>query len=335
VDEDNHKTMEHGGDLHAAKARFPEAPEPWIDLSTGINPTPYPFDPPPLSSYARLPSPGDIRQLERIAAAVYGAPDAAGVVAAAGSQPLIQLLPRLRPTGRIAVVGPTYREHQRCWAAAGHHVAVLPSLQAALASRPDVIVIVNPNNPDGRIVVPDELLQAASELASRDGWLVVDEAFADFEPGVSIAPRLPANGIVLRSLGKAYGLAGLRVGFVVTTPALAAPIRAGTGPWAVSGPAVAIGRAALADDAWRASQASLLKGSAAQLDLILMNAGFTIVGGTRLFRLAWHAQAPQRFEHLARKGIWARQFSDNPKLLRFGNPPADAWKRLLIALRTG
>jgi cobalamin biosynthetic protein CobC len=327
--------IEHGGNLHDAKARFPEAPEPWIDLSTGINPTPYPFEPPPLSAYARLPSPGDILELERVAAQAYGAPDPAGVIAAAGSQPIIQLLPRLRPIGRVTVLGPTYGEHQRCWLAAGHRVEVVAGLDEAVRTRPDVMVVVNPNNPDGRVIATETFRSIAKDLASLGAWLVVDEAFADLEDGVSLVPDLPANAIVLRSLGKAYGLAGLRVGFAVTKPRLAEAIRTGIGPWAVSGPAIAIGAAALSDAAWLAGQARLLKESSAKLDRHLVNAGFTIVGGTRLFRLAFHPQAQQRFKQFAQKGLWCRQFPENPDLLRFGNPTADAWERVVAALRSG
>lgn len=334
MNEQHLSAVEHGGDLHAAKARFPEAPEPWVDLSTGINPTPYPFAAPPLSAYTRLPAPAEIRVLEEAAARAYGAP-AACVVAAAGSQSLIQLLPRLRRSGRVAVVGPTYREHQRAWSAAGHRVTQAESLEAALGMGTEAVVVVNPNNPDGRLVPPDDLARAGHVLAKREGLLVVDEAFADLEDGVSVIPSRPGATVVLRSLGKAYGLAGLRVGFGVTTPAMAAPLRAGLGPWAVSGPAVAIGCAALEDTAWLAGQARLLKESAAELDGYLVNAGFTIAGGTRLFRLARHPQAEQRFEQFARKGVWCRQFSDNPELLRFGNPAPDAWPRVVAALTSG
>lgn len=332
---ENLEAVEHGGDLLAARMRFPEAPEPWIDLSTGINPTPYPFKPPPLSAYSRLPAPGEIRALEAIAARAYGLRDPACVVAGSGSQPLIQLLPFLRERGRVAILGPTYREHERSWVRAGFDLRRVADLKAALDERPDVIVAVNPNNPDGRVLPRAALLQAAGRLAERGGWLVIDEAFADFEPDASLASAQAEGVTVLRSLGKAYGLAGLRLGFALTDPALAARIRQSLGPWPVSGPAIAIGGEALADKAWLARQSDLLEASAAKLDRLLVNAGFTIIGGTRLFRLARHPEAPTRFEQLARQGIWSRQFPENPDLLRFGNLPASAWKRFRMALSTG
>jgi cobalamin biosynthesis protein CobC len=335
VGRDNFEAVEHGGDLLAAKARFPEAPEPWIDLSTGINPTPYPFNLPPPAAYARLPAPGEIRALEAIAARAYGVRDPACVAAASGSQTLIQLLPLLRGRGRVAVLGPTYREHERCWVRAGFDLRRVGDLEAALDEEPDVIVAVNPNNPDGRLLPRADLLHAANRLAERGGWFVIDEAFADCEPDASLASAHADGVIVLRSLGKAYGLAGLRLGFSVANPALSARIRQYLGPWPVSGPAIAIGGQALANPAWLSSQSGLLAASAAKLDGFLVNAGFTIVGGTRLFRLVRHPEAPARFEQLAKEGIWSRQFSGNPDHLRFGNPPASAWKRLRTALRTG
>jgi cobalamin biosynthetic protein CobC len=107
------------------------------------------------------------------------------------------------------------------------------------------------------------------------------------------------------------------------------------GPWAVSGPAITIASAALKDAAWLASQARILEESSAKLDDLLVNAGFTIVGGTRLFRLVSQPQAQQCFAGIARKGVWCRQFSDNPELLRFGNPAPGAWERVAAALRSG
>ncbi|MGO4573236.1 threonine-phosphate decarboxylase CobD [Microvirga sp. 2TAF3] len=324
--------MDHGGNLHDAKALFPEAPEPWLDLSTGINPTPYPFALPGPDAFRRLPSPQQVQEVECIAARAYGVDDASRVVAAPGSQALIGLLPRLRPLGKVAVVGPTYSEHARSWTRQGHDVIPVPDIAGALATQPDVIVLVNPNNPDGRIVAAPPLIAAAAELRSRDGWLVIDEAFADLEDGVSVADRDIPGIIVLRSLGKAYGLAGIRLGFAVTWPELGLRLREELGPWAISGPALDIGAAALADGAWLSSQKSRLRESSLWLDEILTKAGFSVVGGTKLFRLARHEWAHASFEHLARKGIWVRKFGFDPTILRFGIPEEKEWSRLEAVL---
>lgn len=178
--------IRHGGDLGEACRLFPSAPEPWIDLSTGINPIPYPWPAPEASAFTRLPAPADLASLEHAAAHAYGArPD--HVVAAPGTQALIDLIPRLRPPGRVAVVGPTYAEHAASWARAGHAV----SDAADLAAEADVVVVVNPNNPDGRVVPTRDLAAAAVRLAGRGGWLVVDEAFADLEPVESLCGAPP------------------------------------------------------------------------------------------------------------------------------------------------
>jgi cobalamin biosynthetic protein CobC len=307
---------------------YPEAPMPWIDLSTGINPSAYPMDQLPTDALTRLPSGFEVRRLEEIAARAYSATDPDRVIAVPGSQALIQLLPRLRPPGQVAILGPTYDEHRRSWERAGHRVTLVETLAAALTIRPDVVVVVNPNNPDGRIIAPEVLAAAAADLNSRQGWLVIDEAFADLEDGVSLAPMEVPNAIILRSFGKAYGLAGLRLGFAVIEPAFGARLRAEFGSWAVSGPAIVFASAALADRAWLSRQKTELGRSAVEFDAMLTQAGFRVVGGTRLFRLAWHEEAASWFQRLACAGIWVRKFDFNTKLLRFGNPGASAPPRL-------
>lgn len=314
----------HGGGLIAARRRFPDAPAPWIDLSTGINPKPYPLPPLPPDTYRRLPEPEDIRKLETVAAQAYGAADPAMVVAAPGTQVLISLLPHVLRHDRVAVLGPTYAEHAAAWAAAGTVVSAVPDV-AGLRSR-GVAVLCNPNNPDGRYV-PNAALVA---LAAQVGLLVVDEAFADLE-GPGLAATLPANAVVLRSFGKTYGLAGLRLGFAVAGANVAASIRRALGPWAVSGAAVAIGTAALADRMWIASVRKRLDTDAARLDAMLEDTGLRVTGGTRLFRLTEAPDAAAAFERLGRAGILVRRFDDQPTWLRFGIPPG-GWARIEAAL---
>jgi cobalamin biosynthetic protein CobC len=323
--------IRHGGDLGEAARLFPTAPRPWIDLSTGINPVPYPVPPIPAAVFARLPSPSEIADLERTAAAAYGASDPGTVVAAPGTQALIELLPRLRPPGRVAVIAPTYAEHAHTWRKAGHAVAETTSLE--LARGVDVVVVVNPNNPDGRRWPEAALREAADGLARRGGWLVVDEAFADLEDDVdSLAADPPAGAIVLRSFGKTYGLAGTRLGFAIGPLATMELVRRALGPWAVSGPAIAIGKAALADREWKTSAASARAADARRLDDRMIAVG-RVAGGTRLFRLYELAGAPQLFNHLGKYGIWVRRFENEPSRLRFGLPGStSAWARLEAAL---
>jgi histidinol-phosphate/aromatic aminotransferase/cobyric acid decarboxylase-like protein len=225
VEESRVGTVYHGGDLAAARLRFAHAPRPWIDLSTGINPHAYPVGKLPKSAWMRLPEPSTVRALEAVAASAYGARDADGVVAAPGTQALIQWLPRLIGARRVAILGFTYAEHQASWRAAGASVATVDGIEALGGH--DVAVVVNPNNPDGRRIAPKALAELGARLARKGATLIVDEAFMDAEPVAhSLVPRLPPTGtVVLRSFGKFYGLAGLRLGFAIASPELAGRIR--------------------------------------------------------------------------------------------------------------
>jgi cobalamin biosynthetic protein CobC len=312
---------------------FPHAPEPFIDLSTGINP--YPYKVPPLAPalFERLP---DGCALERLAAAAvnaYGAPSPACVVVAPGTQVLLPLVAALASAGRAAILGPTYAEHARAAALAGHQVE--ETHDAGRLSEADLAIVVNPNNPDGRVFKKDKLLAVADEMRRRAGLLVIDEAFMDVGPlESSLASETLRGGIVvLRSFGKFFGLAGLRLGFALAAPDIAARLRASLGPWAVSGPAIAIGEAALADFAWIAATRALLARQTRRLDELLLRGGLDVVGGTALFRLAQTQAAPALFDKLGRAGILVRRFAAYPAWLRFGLPADDAaWRRLALAL---
>jgi cobalamin biosynthesis protein CobC len=314
----------HGGNLFAARKAYPQAPEPWLDLSTGINPYPYPFAKPPMESFTRLPQPEELQTLEAAARAAYRAPAVAEIVAAPGSQAIINLMPHLVPGRRVGILGCTYCEYARSWAAACAEVTIAKDL-AALESH-DVAIVVNPNNPDGRLVAAADLLALAAALAERGGLLVVDEAFADFlEPGVSAIPGMLAQGmIVLRSFGKAYGLPGLRLGFAIAPKSLAEKLRAALGPWPISCAAIAIGSKALLDGAWLAAARMKLTTQGSALDKMLAAAGFEPAGGSVLFRLVRHKDAQVWFERLAESGILVRRFEARPDWLRVGIVGTDA-----------
>ncbi|GAA0586768.1 threonine-phosphate decarboxylase CobD [Caenispirillum bisanense] len=332
---------DHGGNLAAAAAAFGRPRDQWLDLSTGITPRPYPVPPLPAEAWTRLPEPADLARLLDAARSGYAVADTAAVVAAPGTQALIQWLPRLRRPGRVAVVGPTYGEHARAWAAVGHTVRdplPLETVEAeAAAGRLEVAVVVNPNNPDGRRLDPDRLLALAARLAGGGGWLVVDEAFADVTPELSLCPRAGGAGLViLRSPGKFHGLAGLRLGLCAGDAAVAEALTSALGPWAVSGPALAVGTAALADLAWAAAARHWLERQAAALDSVLTAAGLPVAGGTSLFRLVATPQAEAVFARLCRAGILTRPFAYAPTWLRLGLPGDDAGlSRLAAALGTG
>ena len=327
--------MKHGGDLTEAIARYGGAPASWLDLSTGINPRPWPI-PQALSEsvWQRLPSRTDAEALLDAARKTYGVPDGADIAAAAGTQALIQWLPYLATPGPVAIVAPTYSEHALAWRNAGHPVIAVDRLDECPDNAVHAVV-VNPNNPDGRVTDRAVLARVATQLKARGGWLVVDEAFADVDPAVS-AVALCADWpvLILRSFGKFHGLAGLRLGFAIGAPDMVARIATALGPWPVSGPALSIGAAALGDQPWADRTRHALEQQARALDEVLEKAGFAIAGGTALFRLVRHPRASQLHDELAKQHIWCRCFDWADDLLRFGLPPdAAGLHRLAVALR--
>jgi cobalamin biosynthesis protein CobC len=325
--------LTHGGDLAAARRLFPAAPKPFVDLSTGINPHPYRLPRLVADAFARLPDADATDALVEAAALAYGAPSAAHVVAAPGTQILLPIVARLVPPGRAAIVTPGYGELARAAALAGHDVVAVRDIAAAADAQ--LVLVGNPNNPDGRLFARHDLIALAKRLRGRGGLVVVDEAFMDVGlASESMAPDVTiGNVIVLRSFGKFFGLAGLRLGFALAAPQLAARLAAVLGPWAVSGPALAIGAAALADKSWIERTRKRLPAAAKKLDAMLTGAGLDIVGGTSLFRLARTPRASALFDHLGRAGILVRRFPEQTEWLRFGLPAdADAWRRLQRAL---
>ncbi|WP_134725113.1 threonine-phosphate decarboxylase CobD [Paracoccus luteus] len=312
---------DHGGNLDAARARFGDGD--WIDLSTGINRVPYPVPPIDAAAWTALPTRTDIAALHDAARGAWGARGA--ILAVAGAQAAIQMIPRLDPPGRARVLAPTYNEHAAALRAAGWTVDEVAD-PAALAGA-DLAVVVNPNNPDGRRHDP----AALRALAGRVGRLVVDESFADPVAELSLV-RDPGGALVLRSFGKFYGLAGVRLGFVLGDAASIAALSAMAGPWPVSGPAIAIGRAALADHDWAAATTARLTGDAARLDALAAAAGWAVVGGGHLFRLYETPDAVAAQDRLARRHIWSRIFPWHDRWLRLGLPAPAEWDRVAAAL---
>jgi cobalamin biosynthesis protein CobC len=320
--------MDHGGNLDVALRRFGGCLEEWIDLSTGINRRPYPVGELQPQSWNALPSRSDFEALHEAARNAYGT--TAPVLALAGAQAAIQSLPHLAPPGRARILTPTYNEYAPILKAAGWQVEEACDL-AALAGA-DLAVVVNPNNPDGRQHDPQELLA----LSSRVGRLVVDESFADAVPDLSVASEAGRAGLlVLRSFGKFYGLAGLRLGFVLGCEADVAALSAMAGPWPISGAAIEIGRRALLDRAWADETRTRLARDALRLDDLAKGAGWSLVGGTPLFRLYEAGDAVAAQERLARAKIWSRIFGDKPGWLRLGLPGDETeWTRVAAALST-
>jgi len=326
-------TPVHGGDLSGAAARFGRPAAGWLDLSTGINPCPYPHTQTSLEAMARLPSSAALDGLLAAARAAYGFPPEAGLCVAPGTQAILQALPGISGPADVAVVSPTYGEHAHIWRRAGNRVSEIDSPDQAGDAR--IVVVVNPNNPDGRLTRPGRLDDLRAALVAKDGLLIVDEAFADVAPGISLASVTSRKGLlVLKSFGKFFGLAGLRLGFAAGHADLTDALAARLGPWAVSGPALEIGARALADADWIAATRAALARSRERLDSLLVSHGLHIVGGTDLYRLVRCDESGAVFRRLAEAGILVRDFPDRPGWLRFGLPGSDTdFDRLDRALR--
>lgn len=322
--------LEHGGRLCAAVQQYAMPLADWLDLSTGINPNAYPLPPLDPACWQRLPEEND--GLEAAAAAYYGNPR---LLALPGSQAAIQILPALFSPGAVACLSPIYEEHPQAWTRAGHRLRRLPSLPRALAAATPNIVLCNPNNPTGLTLPRAALFDAAAQLQRRGGWLIVDEAFADADPDNCLAPLAGSeqapNLIVLRSLGKFFGLAGARVGFIFGAPEKLDRLREALGPWPLSGPARAVARHALADTRWQTQARVDLAAASQRLAALLAPLGQT--SSTTLFSTVTTTDVAALFEYFARRAILIRCF-ESAGLLRFGLPGNEAeWQRLASAIK--
>ncbi|QDH70915.1 threonine-phosphate decarboxylase CobD [Marilutibacter alkalisoli] len=326
--------LEHGGRLRRAAREHGIALEQWLDLSTGISPFAWPVSPVPASAWQRLPEDDD--GLIDAARDYYRAPS---LLPVAGSQAAIQALPRLRAaSSRVGVIAPGYAEHAHAWRQAGHAVETLPAARLLdEAERFDVVVLIHPNNPGGERFRHDELLGLHARLAARGGWLIVDEAFIDTTPERSLCPHSGRDGlVVLRSVGKFFGLAGARAGFVCAAPALLDMLRESLGPWTLTGPGRHVLRHAFADREWHAVARQRLIMAGERLQQLLDRNGLGDGAGCDFFQWRRHPHAPALHRALARRGILTRLFEADghtPASLRFGLPPdADAFDRLGAAL---
>ena len=316
--------MWHGGQTEAAAQLYPAAPRPWLDLSTGISPWAYPIEAIEPDLWQALPSATALEELEFVAAKLFGINDPDQIAAVPGSDIAIRLLARLLPAKRVAIVGQSYSGYRAAWPDA----RALPFEKARNA---DLMICANPNNPDGAVI-------EVRHIQRLRNLRIVDEAFADAMPETSMLPH--RNGaIVLRSFGKFFGLAGVRLGFVVANKPVIRELRELLGDWPISGPAIAIGTAAYRDRAWQAEQRQRLAQGSTRLAALLVSCGLNDAGGTANFRLCQvpgpAPDAPGLFVHLCRAGILVRAFIDRPDHLRLGVPgPETDWAKLDTALQS-
>lgn len=319
--------LEHGGRIRAAAQRYGILENSWLDLSTGINPDGWPVPAIPAEVWQGLPQDDD--GLVDAACSFYGTTQ---LLPVAGSQAAIQSLPRLRAPESCAMATMAYAEHEYAWRQHGHDVSLV-SGDEILQSESRVVVIINPNNPTGRLYSVAQLLALHERLAARGGLLVVDEAFMDATPEHSLAQFCPRKGlIVLRSLGKFFGLAGARVGFVLAQDTILQPLAEMLGPWPVAAPSRYVATLALRDTAWQETTRQTLHAAAHRLSDMLVRHGLPPAGGDRLFQWVFSEDAASFHGQLAQQGILTRLF-EAPASLRFGLPRSEEqWGRLDAAL---
>ncbi|MGC6484385.1 MAG: threonine-phosphate decarboxylase CobD [Candidatus Puniceispirillales bacterium] len=319
-------TQHHGGDLEALMRRHGFAAEEILDLSTGIAPRSWPVPPSLLNpaSWQPLPQSRDETALIEAARRSLNLDESAAVCLAPGSQILINLAARLRPPGQVLVPQPAYTEHERAWAACGHGIGHYEAGTQPPSATADTVIAVQPGNPMGDHLPPEDWCDHADQLAEKGGLLVVDEAFADLIPEASLTRYCGREGLlVLRSFGKFYGLAGLRLGLAIGHQDDISRLQAMLGPWAVSTPALQIGAAALADTAFQEAQRQWIKAAHKQLVSVLEHHGITRIGGTGLYVLAAVDDAARLQDHLGKAAIWTRIFEGRPGWIRFGLPGDD------------
>jgi len=325
----------HGGNLADIAAQYPDAPTPWLDLSTGVNPYAYTTQALPANAYSRLPERSQLAALYEAASRYFGVP-AECIAAFPGSQPLMSLLAALRKEtygpALMASLSPSYSEHVMAWQPWGHS-CTHGSHAALLQGRADVTLLCNPNNPTAAITSPDDIRLLTNHQRRSNRWLIVDEAFADTMAEISVASVAASQErvVVIRSFGKFFGLPGLRLSFAITQPSLAELLRRSAGSWPVSTAACIIGAQAMADTAWITEMQKTLLEEAAQWQQALNGHG-TIIGACPLFTLLDVQDAQNFAQHMAVQGIHLRQFAALPHAVRLGLPHKDEMARVLAAL---
>ena len=305
---------DHGGGLDAAIAKHGGTRAEWLDLSTGINPVPYPMPTFPKDAWTALPDEAAFERLYALARRLWNVPAEAAIIGATGASAIIAALPRVIPKGEACIPGPTYNEHGAAFAASGWRLGQDPI---------HALVAVHPNNPDGHIWKVSDFEAA---------YTVIDESFCDIAPDQSLIHLASRPGtVVLKSFGKFWGLAGLRLGFAIGDPAIITKLTDLLGPWQISGPALAIGAEALADPAWADETRQRLDRDTARLDALLTKNGAELVGGTTLFRLYKVEDAKAAQDRLAKHYVWSRVFPYAPDWLRLGLPAPERWAQLEAA----
>ena len=322
--------LKHGGRLLEAAQHYQIPVSEWLDLSTGINPNGYPIPAIPDSIWQRLPEDQD--DLISAAQEYY---QCQSILAVAGSQAAIQSLPLLRPSGTTGIATPSYAEHAYAWEKAGHKTLNIQAHEIdQYINQLDTLVLVNPNNPTAHTFTQKQCLKWLENLNQRQGWLIIDEAFIDCTPELSLSMLTAIKGlIILRSVGKFFGLAGLRAGFVLAEPCVLNPLNELLGPWTLSNPSRYVCAYALLDKAWQVETRQQLQQQSQRLNTLLNHYQLSPTGSTHLFQWVQTEKATQIHQLLAQQAVFTR-FFNQPASLRFGLPAQEPeWQHLESALQ--
>lgn len=331
--------LNHGGRIKAAAEKYDITEKDWLDLSTGLNPNGWPVGDIPASVWQFLPEEED--GLQTAANQYYNCEYCLPV---AGSQSAIQSLPTLRTCSKVGIISPTYAEHEHNWKQAGHDVIQIAADNVErYLGQLDVLVVINPNNPTGKIFSIETLLAWHQQLSIKGGWLIVDEAFMDIMPENSlVSSGIKPGLIILRSIGKFFGIAGIRCGFVITDKELLQRLYEKLGPWSLTGQTRYIAKRVLSDKEWQIKERENLNRAGNKLYKVLSEHGLIPTGGTVLFQWLEHSKAKEIYEACANKGMLIRFFEKQTVMnkivmpsLRFGLPANQAqWDKLENILTT-
>ena len=326
--------LNHGGNLQQASEIYGVSMDAWLDMSTGISPWSYPVDDLPSNVWRDLPPSND----ELIATAKkYYQIDEQNVVVSPGSQLSIRLLPQLFAKSKVALPVLGYQEHALSWKLAGHQLCFYQNVEELIQliedGKVDHAVVINPNNPSCEKTTKEKLSYISNSIK---GVLLVDEAFMDFyqtapsqipESSFGSAISLNAeNVIVVRSIGKFFGLAGLRLGFVIGLHPVLQKLQTLFQPWAINHASMLISRQALADTQWQEQQRLKIKAGAKQLEPLLFSLCQDFqelrIENTALFCsvFAQSIDVQKLHKQLAMLGVWTRMSNPDDKQawLRFG-----------------
>ncbi len=321
---------DHGGDIIWAANTFGIPHENWLDLSTGISPWSWPCENMPIEPFRTLPPNDD--QLRETARKYYAC-DVEHILPVPGAQFLISMIPFWVKKGRVALPSIGYREHLNAWIKAGHDTVFYrdPHEIFSMIEKGDLnyIVIINPNNPTSEKMSPDTVLAIQSQLRQKHGQnrlLVLDEAFSDSFPELALPnTERDSNTLVLRSFGKFFGLAGVRLGFFIANPKWLSKFRDVHGPWLVSHPALWLASRALADTPWINQQRRRIKAQSEALrGFLLEHYDDAMIRSSDLFQTVFASadELYRDFLAFAQQGILLRyqSYGDHSAWLRFGLP---------------